>query len=385
MTRKRTRTVILGVVVATMAAVITGCSSNSGSSPAAQTNSSFTAVATGPAVPSPGCTSSSTTPSTASTATPSTASTATSTATSTVEQRHNLTIDNTQRWYLLTTPVSQSGPSSSSSPLAARPLVVDLHGLEEGATVHALTTRFSTLAIKAGFVVAFPNGTGNPVSWNTNASSHPNQDLDFIAGMLTDIEQTNCIDTSRVYADGFSDGAIMTSLLACTMADRFAAFAAVSGLQLSPTCAPGRPVPILAFHGTKDPILYFNGGVGTGLLNKVIGRGGPATGDGSSTTTVTAPPAQLNGAGYPATVKAWAIKDGCNPRSTDTRISSEVIHRTYRCPSGVGVSFYIIIGGGHAWPGSAFSKELTGITGYTTFQINATDLIWAFFRQYRLG
>jgi len=177
-----------------------------------------------------------------------------------------------------------------------------------------------------------------------------------------------------VYADGFSDGAFMVSLLACRMSKTFAAVATVSGLLVPNPCHPARRIPIVAFHGTDDPILYFNGGYGSGVLNHIF-AGGPAV----TTTTV---PARLHGTGYPAHVQAWAVMDGCNPRPTDRRVGSQVILRTYRCPPGVGVAFYIILGGGHAWPGSAFSAKIAKITGFTTFQINATDAIWQFFRRY---
>ncbi len=140
-------------------------------------------------------------------------------------------------------------------------------------------------------------------------------------------------------------------------------------------------MPVLTFHGTADPILFFNGGIGTATLGRVLGRPTPA---GSSTTTTTQP-AKLNGPGYPATVQAWAAKDGCQPRPTDVRIASQVIRRSYRCPAGTGVEFYIVVGGGHAWPGSAVSRAISGLTGYTTFQINATTIIWSFFERFRLS
>jgi polyhydroxybutyrate depolymerase len=258
--------------------------------------------------------------------------------------------------------------------------VVDFHGLAEGATIHAQTSQFGVLGQKDGFVVVFPNGTGSPVQWNTSAQAKPNPDLNFVTAMLNQVESNQCIDTSRVYASGFSDGSFMVSLVACTMSSRFAAIAAVSGLQLPKPCPTTRRVPILAFHGTADPILFFNGGVGIDTLNHALGTGGP---EGSSTTTTTQP-AQLHGRGYPATVQAWAVKDRCNRRSTDTRVASQVILRTYRCPPGTAVRFYIILGGGHAWPGSTFSQSISSITGFTTFQINATNQIWAFFQRFRL-
>ena len=45
---------------------------------------------------------------------------------------------------------------------------------------------------------------------------------------------------------------------------------------------------------------------------------------------------------------------------------------------------WTVFGGGHAWPGSEISRAITSITGFTTFQINATDQIWAFFQRFRL-
>jgi len=84
-------------------------------------------------------------------------------------------------------------------------------------------------------------------------------------------------------------------------------------------------------------------------------------------------------------VQEWAKKDGCDLKSTDTHVSTHVILRRYRCPPGAAVEFYIVLGGGHAWPGSKISAGLAFITGPSTFEINATDIIWNFFRQHRLA
>ncbi len=312
-------------------------------------------VDTGPPVPSTGC----------SAATPALA------RAPVTELRQNITVDGVARWYLLTTPP----PHPGAGPL---PVVVDLHGLGEGATVHALTTQFSAKATASNFIAVFPNGTGSPVGWDIAADAHPNHDIDFMNAMLDTLEASLCIDTSRIYATGLSDGALMTSLLACTMANRFAAFAPVAGIVMDSPCHPGRRIPILAFHGTADPILHFNGGVGTAVLNHVLGSG-PAP------PPTTQPPANLKGGGYPLFVREWAAKDGCNLRSTDKRLAAQVILRTYRCPPGAAVEFYIVVGGGHAWPGSKISAALASITGPSTFEINATDLIWQFFREHRLS
>ena len=99
---------------------------------------------------------------------------------------------------------------------------------------------------------------------------------------------------------------------------------------------------------------------------------------------MTLPPVNLDGLGYPATVADWAKRDGCAPNPVDTMVSPHVIHRVFQCPPGTAVEFYIILGGGHAWPGSEFSQKIAAITGPTTFEINASNTIWAFFQRFRL-
>jgi polyhydroxybutyrate depolymerase len=48
------------------------------------------------------------------------------------------------------------------------------------------------------------------------------------------------------------------------------------------------------------------------------------------------------------------------------------------------VEFYIVVGGGHTWPGSAFTARIASITGPTTFEINASKIIWAFFERFQV-
>jgi len=298
------------------------------------------------------------------------------------DELQGLMVGGTPRWYLLTTPdptisspTAGDGRASATTP---RPLVLDFHGVAETAPLQADTSQFGTLGQRDGFVVVTPSGTGDPIHWDTTDHSMFNPDLQFVAALLDQVEATQCIDTSRVYATGFSDGAVMATQLACTMSSRFAAIGAVSGLELQPPCDPTRPVPVIAFHGTADPILYFNGGVDTPELTDLLGPGEPM----SPPTAATQPP-RLDGPGVPAAVQAWAVKDGCNPRPIDTRVDSQVIVRRFSCPSGTDVRFYIVLGGGHEWPGSAVSASSSQF-GTTTFEVDATDQTWEFFLQFQL-
>jgi polyhydroxybutyrate depolymerase len=278
----------------------------------------------------------------------------------------DLEVNGTDRWYLLTTPVAHDG----ATPL---PLVLDFHGLAEGAVIHTSMSNFSPLAQSEGFVVAFPQGTGSPVRWNTSLAE-TNPDLVYVDAVLDDLGDDLCLDLSRVYATGLSMGAMMSSTLGCVRSDRFAAAAPVAGILRPTDCDPSRPVPMLSYHGTADTILLFNGGFGTFPGSTTAPTSGP--------TTTVAP--NLNGPGYPANVAAWAAGNGCDPLATDTPETDEVIRRVYDCPRHGDVEFTIVVDGGHAWPGSAFSAAIAAVIGHTTFDADATAEAWAFFQRYHL-
>jgi polyhydroxybutyrate depolymerase len=277
------------------------------------------------------------------------------------------------RRYLTSAPAWDEG----GDPL---PLVVDFHGLAEGSDVHAQMTQLGPKGVEDGFVTVFPHGTGQPVRWDVEPNVDANADLAFVGALLDEVEAARCIDTSRVYATGLSNGAMMSSTVACAMTDRFAAIAPVAGIAMPEGCDPSRPIPILAFHGTADPILLFNGGVGTGVLNSALGGGDPA----AASTTTTMPPADLDGPGYPETVRDWAAFNGCEESFTDEDVSDTVLLRSYDCPAEAPVEFYVIDGGGHSWPSSEFSKQIERFVGPTTFDIDASELAWEFFQQHSL-
>lgn len=268
------------------------------------------------------------------------------------------------RIYLLTTPKQDDG----KTPL---PLVFDFPGLDETAAIQAKFSGLPAFAQAHGFVVVEPQASANPYFWKVG-SGPDNPDVAYLDALVEHLESTRCIDTSRVYATGLSNGAMFTSLLACTRSDRFAAVAAVSGLTHDRTCQPKRRIPVLAFHGTKDPILHFNGGVD---LSSVTGAKG---------TPKPLPAADLDGPGYPATARQWAATDGCSAASSDTDLTATIIERTWSCPAASPVVFEIVRGGGHDWPGSTFSPSIASIVGPTDTSIDANDVIWSFFRRFAL-
>jgi polyhydroxybutyrate depolymerase len=280
-------------------------------------------------------------------------------------ERRTLDVAGAERWYLLSTPSAHDG----RTPL---PLVVELHGLAQGAENAAATGLVDDLGEREGYVSVLPQGTGEPVQWDQRFGAGDNADFDFVEELLDTLGRELCLDEARVYATGLSYGAIMSSALACGMSERFAAIAPVAGVEHPDGCDPPRPVPVLAFHGTADPILLFNGGVGD--LGAALAGRSPELPD---------EPVDLDGEGYPAAVAAWAAANGCGD-AADERRSPQVLERTYDCPAEGEVRFLVVEGGGHSWPGSTAQEAIESIVGPTIDEVDATEENWAFFRRHAL-
>jgi polyhydroxybutyrate depolymerase len=149
----------------------------------------------------------------------------------------------------------------------ALPLVLVLHGA--GGTGRGMEsgTGFSAVADRYGFVAVYPSAPWK--MWNITASTQKPDDVAFIRQLLDTVESQVCVDPSRVYATGVSNGGGMVALLGCAMSDRLAAIAPVAGNYAPlPPCAPDRPVSMLEIHGTADrsvPYRVVPGWVGTWL------------------------------------------------------------------------------------------------------------------------
>jgi polyhydroxybutyrate depolymerase len=249
------------------------------------------------------------------------------------------------------------------------PLVVNLHGGGGNARSAIEQTGFNDEADRSGFIVVYPNGTGpaHPLleamgrgqfyGWNAGTCcGYPVKqsvdDVGFIRTMISTLEQQYPIDRKRIYATGISNGAMMAYRLACEMSDTFAAVGIVSGALTARVCQPAQPVAVIHFHGTADQNVPLRGGVGQKAYDK-------------------APKPPVMDA-----IDFWAKRDNCSlqPQATS---NGNITQRVYACPRGnAGVVFYLISGGGHAWPGG---KQMLSILDKPDMEISATQLIWQFF------
>ena len=77
-----------------------------------------------------------------------------------------------------------------------------------------------------------------------------------------------------------------------------------------------------------------------------------------------------------------AARNGCDGE----RLASSVADDVERLVSGEAgaTELYVITGGGHTWPGSEFDAGIADFVGPTTTSIDATELIWEFFREHPL-
>lgn len=280
-------------------------------------------------------------------------------------ERVDITSGGTERWYSQLVPTAYEGEPT--------PLVVDLHGYLSGSGGQIAMSDLGRVAEQEGFVVATPQGNSDMPYWNAAPHADLPDDVTFVADVIDDVGERLCIDPHRVYVEGFSNGAFLTSLVACRLSDRVAAVAAVAGLLLPADCAPTRAVPMLAIHGTDDRFVSFTGGASPGLDELTWNEESTAAFDGLPWAEVT------------TTAAAWAELQECGPEPTRTPVGDavELIEYT-ECSDDSAVQLYVVDGGGHAWPGSAFSTASEPILGMTTDEIDATEAIWSFFREHPL-
>ncbi len=271
-------------------------------------------------------------------------------------QSFNIEIDGIARDYSLYVPQGVTG---------AAPLVVVLHGGGGTGPLMARFSRFSELADSEKFIVAYPNGLNR--QWNDGRAEvgATADDVKFLRMMIAEIKSKQPVDMKHVFVTGMSNGAAMTSRMACDASDIVRAIGPVSNTMktsMLDSCKPKHPMPVIEIHGIDDPIVPYTGGEIV-VLRKKRGR-------------------VISVQQYS---QFWAKLNGCSltpdridlPQVTDDA-TSVIKDEFLKCKAPVVV--YSIRGGGHAWPGGMDHRRMTYV-GKMSNQIDATKLIWEFFKQ----
>jgi polyhydroxybutyrate depolymerase len=259
-----------------------------------------------------------------------------------------------KREYLLYVPTSydRSRPT---------PLVISMHGAGLWGAAQKETSRWNREAERQGFMVVYPSGVSGrgPRIWRAELGAGLRMDVRFIADLIDTLAARYNIDLARVYANGLSNGGGMAFALSCTLSDRIAAVGAVAPALFLPwsACIDRRAMPMIAFHGTADRFVPYHGGT-----SRIAPRPFPD---------------------IPTWTAKWARRNRCAPSPGDSAVARDVTRRAYtRCADAAAVVLYTIRGGGHSWPGGKPLPEW--FVGPTTSAIDATSLMWAFFREHRL-
>ncbi|WP_349898678.1 alpha/beta hydrolase family esterase [Parafrigoribacterium soli] len=287
-----------------------------------------------------------------------------------VVENLTLVVDGKERRMLLVRPMS---------PARNAPLVLVFHGSNQtAATIRGFTEPgFDSYVARYGAVVVYLEGyrkhwNDARRSSNFAARTEGYDDVAFAGAVIGESQRRFGIDAAPAYAIGFSNGAQLVLRLVHEMPGRLAAVALISATQPAPeNFAPASdaalPMPVLLIHGTKDPLVPYQGGVASlwGLRPRGLGLSAPQTAEYF---------ARRNG------IRTAPVTENLSVLSStdDTRVS----RTSYREAGLAPVALVTVHGGGHVIPGR---KRAPRIMGRTSTQLSAADEISTFFGFGRAG
>ena len=272
-----------------------------------------------------------------------------------------------QRSYTLAEPPG-AGPGTS--------LVLVFHGSKQtGEKFRAFTgNSFDALAGTGGAVVAYLDGYKS--QWNDAraANGFPARtenvdDVAFAEAMISKLQASHQIDSSKVYAAGFSNGGSMVIRLVHQVPGLLAGAAVIAATQPAPESfllpgAPPGPLPVVLIHGTADPLVAYEGGAMSWWVRRFFRVGG----------------ASLSA---PQTAAYFAARNAITqpPAATDLPHREEsgktsVTRTDYQQDGKPPVTLYTVHAGGHTIPGP---RKAPFVLGRTTHDLNAAEAIGQFF------
>ncbi|KAF2215836.1 carbohydrate esterase family 1 protein, partial [Cercospora zeae-maydis SCOH1-5] len=140
------------------------------------------------------------------------------------------------------------------------PLILDFHGNSGTPWQQYQNSRYFDYPGGQQYLVVYPAGYDG--SWQGASYSNKNvNDLQFVTDLTARLKTEYCIDESRMYASGKSNGGGFVDLLACSdNGDEFSAFAMAAAALYSDTklsdCSKKRA--ILESHGDKDQTISYH-------------------------------------------------------------------------------------------------------------------------------
>ncbi|KAJ5379979.1 uncharacterized protein N7496_002407 [Penicillium cataractarum] len=256
-------------------------------------------------------------------------------------------------------------------------LYFSFHGASRDMHEEESLSQFSNPLFNPNGIAIYPNSKNGYWLSNPSANTSRPNDLDFTNDLLIHMEEKLCIDTSRVYAAGKSNGGGFTGVIACnaTVGSRFAAFAAVSGAWYNTDdipgvgpCAPAKReegYPFLEFHGTIDTTAPIDGNTKEHPKLPVIDI-----------------------------LEGWAERNGCGAGAkwakNETVFQQPLVkHATWNCAGKTDIVQHYREGeNGHCWPSTVGNDDYERLASQCPlgkYVFNATEYIFDFFGQYQLN
>jgi poly(3-hydroxybutyrate) depolymerase len=235
-----------------------------------------------------------------------------------------------------------------------RPLVIYLHGANGNGWKQMQSSYFRIISDREDFLLVMPQallGTYNGESiyqWDAH-ELFPWDDVAFFNKLIEYMDTNYGVDLNRVYLSGMSNGGFMTFYAAEQMQDKLAAIAPIAGLMSSNVFngySISHPIPLCYMHGTADSIVKMNSGI---TLNQVLNLW-----------------IDINGCDHAGTQEEL-------PDINNTDNATVTLFKYNGTDPNSEIRYYRINGGGHSVP---------GIEPGSTFDINAYEEIWKFFKRF---
>lgn len=240
-----------------------------------------------------------------------------------------------------------------------------------GSSENMVNLGFEQLSANTNDLLIYPaaaDGRWNDGRSENRATQAGIDDVGFVVAILDWLEERISLDRSRVGAAGVSNGGMFTYRLGCEKSELFSTLGVVIAsmpMALLEGCevrGENRPA-FRAIQGTVDEFITFEGGDASHDRYPRLGEGGAII-SAYDSRDFWADALRCEGAPLREILPQVGEPDG-----TEGRVY------TYE---GCDFQFYVVEGMGHTWP--PFPGVAPRLSGPSSNQINATELIWEAFR-----
>lgn len=238
-----------------------------------------------------------------------------------------------------------------TDPTTPHPLLVSLHPFLLGAYDWDHYSQFVAEATRRGYIVILPEGRNPGPGWSVPGGNRSDfDDVGWVDALIQEAARTACVDSSRIYAAGFSAGAALAVGLSCELSSRFAAVAGSGGTNLTSLCPQSGATRAMIMHGTEDMVVPITGNI---------------------VPFAAAPPISVD-----SVVDSFATRNHCSAHPVVTQPTSTQVRRDYECTDAALVDIRVL-GMGHTWPGAFGLIDV--VVGPNDQSFSATTTVLDFF------